>query len=114
MAKIWFLKPREVHEGKFVTDKPLDFCFDVLGLRVRNWHSPLERNEPLIIGSKAPNIYVVVEVTSRGWDAKPRIRLIPNIRVIEGGLSSFGLPPRPAIHSDRRLAHKRGGHSDIF
>jgi len=45
MAKIWFLKAGEVHEGKFVADKPLDFCFDVLGLRVRNWHSPLEREQ---------------------------------------------------------------------
>ena len=66
MAKIWFLKAGEVHEGKFAADKPLDFCFDVLGLRVRNWHSPLERNEPLIIGSKEDlNMYVVVEVTSK-------------------------------------------------
>ena len=76
MAKIWFLKSGEVHEGKFVADKTLDSCFDVLGLRVRNWHSPLERNEPLIIGSKEDaNIYVVVEVTSKdftpdhlGWE----------------------------------------------
>jgi hypothetical protein len=66
MAKIWFLKAGEVHEGNFVADKPLDFCIDVLGLRVRNWHSPLERNEPLIIGSKEdPNVSVVVEVTSK-------------------------------------------------
>jgi hypothetical protein len=37
---------------KFVADKPLDFCFHVLGLRVWKWHSLLERNEPLIIGTK--------------------------------------------------------------
>jgi hypothetical protein len=66
MTKIWFLKAGEVHEGKFVADKPLDFCFDVLGLRVWNGHSPLERNEPLIIGTKEdPDIYAVVEVTSK-------------------------------------------------
>ena len=78
MAKIWFLNAGEIHEGKFVADKPLDFCFHVLGLRVWKWHSPLERNEPLIIGTKEDtNDYVVVEVTSkdltgnqREWETK--------------------------------------------
>jgi hypothetical protein len=66
MAKIWFLNAGEIHEGKFVADKPLDFCFHVLGLRVWKWHSPLERNEPLIIGTKEDtNNYLVVEVTSK-------------------------------------------------
>jgi hypothetical protein len=71
MAKIWFLKAGEVHEGKFVADKPLDFCFEILGLRMWKWHSPLERNKPLIIGSKEDtNIYVVVEVTSKDLTPK--------------------------------------------
>jgi hypothetical protein len=71
MAKIRFLKAGEVHEGKFVADKPLEFCLDILGLRVWNWHCPLERNEPLIIGTKEdPNIYVVVEVTSKDLTPK--------------------------------------------
>ncbi|HMF49558.1 MAG TPA: hypothetical protein VK603_12990, partial [Candidatus Saccharimonadales bacterium] len=51
MAKVYFVKSGEVQGEKFVTDKPLEFCFDVLGLRVWKWHSPVERNGPFILST---------------------------------------------------------------
>ena len=56
---------------KFVADKPLDFCFHVLGLRVWKWHSLLERNEPLIIGTKGDTKQLsCVEVISKDLTRK--------------------------------------------
>jgi hypothetical protein len=71
MANVYFVKSGEVHGEKFVADKPLDFCFDVLGLRVWKWHSPLGRNGPFILGTNEDSkSYVVVEVTREDLTTK--------------------------------------------
>ena len=48
MAGIWFLKAGELHEKEPVDNKSVDFCFNHLGLRQRDWIAPLDTKPPLI------------------------------------------------------------------
>ena len=58
MAKNWLLEPGESSGGEPVADKPLDFCFTVLGLRQRNLIGAT-KTEPISGGS-----YAIVEITT--------------------------------------------------
>ena len=77
MASIWFLKAGELQEGEPIDNKSLDFCFNHLGLRQRDWIAPLDTKGSLVDPGRAPALgqrYAIVEIrdqdlspTDPGW-----------------------------------------------